>query len=196
MIFSFGSSVCKCFEDSTYFVIGVLAPDFLQKFYNYTDFWITVLRTAHYVINDFVFFLLNFVVDIVLVVSVRKDLAQKKKLTKKMTKKSKENYKKIDEIKKAQDDTSKLIIFTFFLLVICRIPELAFELHFLFINLNESMYSYNSLCLTTGLCSTLKDNAQFLYMFTYCLNILLYYRFNKNFRLAFKYFFKLDKQYS
>ena len=194
-MFSFGSSVFKLFEEPTLFVKGVPEKDFIMAYYHYKAFWITVIRTVHYVINDFVIFLVNFVVDLVLVFKVRKDLAQKKKLTKKLAGTSSgANHKKIDEIKKAQDDTSKLIIFTFFLLVVCRLPELAFELHFLFFQYNYDFNSYYYICITSGFCTTLKDTAHFFYIGTYCANIFIYYQFNKNFKQALRDFFKMEKK--
>lgn len=192
-VFSFVSSIFKCFEDSSVTEL-YFNKAFVKNFYNYTDAWITIVRTVHYVINDFVLILFNFVIDLVLVVKIRKELSQKKQLTKKMVERfdsSKSTYrKKIDEIKKAHDDTNRLIIWALCLFMVCRLPELVFELHFLFLKPSDDMFSYNSICLSDGLCSILKDTTQFLYMFSYCVNIFLYCKFNKKFRQAFNDFFK------
>ena len=195
LIFGFGTTFCKIFEDSSYLTDDQY--EIVKVFYNYQDDWITIVRSIHYVVNDILVFSLNFGIDVALVIKVRKDLAKKKKLVKRIaesSKKSKKKNKNIDDIQKAQEDTNKMILLSLVLFLLCRLPELSFELHFLF-NLDlpnlGPIFSYRVICLESGLCGIFKDTSQFLYIFTYCLNILLYYKFNKNFRLAFRDFFKM-----
>ena len=163
------------------------------SFYFMNRQWIVIMNTVHIIVTDFFIFFLNLIFDLCLVVHIRKELSKKKKLILKSSSK-KGQAKKLKEIKKAHDDTNKMVILSLSLYILSRLPELIFEMH-LFIRYEKTtIYAYEYICLVDGFCYLIKDFTRFLYIITYCLNIILYYKYNRNFRLGFRNFFRLKIQ--
>ena len=102
----------------------------IMVFYN-SKYWVAIVYLVHFIINDLVIFLLSLTVDIFLVIRIRQALAKKKKLNLKTLKTSKSNLsqttKNLNEIKKAYDDTNRMVLMSLGLYVVCRLPELAFK---------------------------------------------------------------------
>ena len=185
------TSMCKLFEDSG--SIETHPIETIKAFYNYLSPWVTVLHVGHYVLNDGVLFVINLVVDIMLVRRMRANLAKKLVFVKNFTEASGQSDKdkqKRDEIEKANSDGNKLIVSSLVFFVFCRLPEAAFELHLLFIGIGD-LNSYYRMCISKSFCSLLRDISQFFYIISYSFNLLLFYKFNKNFRLACRHFFRL-----
>ena len=187
LVFGFVSSFYETLEDNSFlFSLRLFGYPAIMVFYN-SQYWVAVVHEIHFFINDSVIFILNLIVDLLLVIQIRKDLAKKKKINLKTLKasKSKQSHtrKTLNEIKKSYDDTNKMVLLSLGLYVVCRLPELAFEIHLFLFKRSSRVGSYSFLCLY-GLCVFQKDFSQFLYLFSYCLNIISYYKYNKNFRLA------------
>ena len=199
LAFGFSTSFVKLFEDSSFTSISAaqLGINVLKMFYMYSETWISIVNTIHYVVNDFVLFFFNLVIDLMLVTAIRKNLAPKKRSILKSKETKKKNKTKLDEIQKSHDDTNKMVILSLVLFVMCRLPELAFEVHLLFFIMDPYPRRYSKYCITNNFCLFLKDITQFLYMFSYIMNVILYYKYNKNFRDAiqnqFSFFFKKKK---
>ena len=149
---------------------------------------------VHIVVNDLVIFLHNLIIDVLLVVQIRKDLSAKKRVVLRLQQSSPQTAaKKIQDIMGSYDDTNRMVVLNLALFVLCRLPELAFESHLvLFKYKSESAtgMTYENMCIEYKICYLMKDLTRFLYMFSYCANFLLYYKFNKNVRLAFKDLFR------
>ena len=199
LVFGFGTSFVKFLEDNSFTEMNV-GWSLIQNFYMYLESWITVIHLAHYVLNDFIMVLINLVIDILLVIDIRKNLSHKKKSILKLIKENKNSARtkqKLDEIQKSHNDSNKMVIISFILFVLCRFPELAFEVHLATLRVKEDGKYYSFNCLIYNICGLLKDTTQFLYSFSYCLSIFIYYKYNKNFRSAckdqFKKIFKAKK---
>ena len=134
----------------------------------------------------------NTIIDHKLVKLIRRDLAIKKiniEITTTSTKK-----KKLEEIQTAQANANKLIIYTFLIYMLCRLPELAFYVFLLFLKSDDVFsLSFTSIC-QTSICYLARNCIQYLYMLSYTTNIFFYYKFNKPFRFGLKLLFKSKKK--
>ena len=144
----------------------------------------------HYVINDFFLYAFNLIVDILLVRKIRGDLKFKKTFLK-------ENFNKncnqnsvllkkfndgLNEIAKAERGTNKLLIYSFFVYTFCRFPELCFYLYILLADKSQQFIMHTLGPLTINV-------VEYLYIVSYSFNLFFYFKFNKNFRDAFKNLF-------
>ena len=147
--------------------------------------WFIAIYSIHYLLNDSVLLLLNFVIDLKLFFVIRRDLATKRfNIEQRNSSKSTAGSKSLDDIEKSESNINKMVIYSFLVYLICRVPELVFYLHLLFIENNQLRYfDYYTFC-QISLCYLLINLIQYLYMLSYLTNIFFYYKFNKTFRLA------------
>ena len=171
-------------------------------------FYVTIY-VFHYIFNDFILLLINLIIDIRLVIEIRRDLKSKKDFAIKNHDKSSatttatttttttENnaileakYKeKLNDIKKANKNTIKMIVYSFMLYFFCRFPELCFYLYLIF------AYKFDLFIIHT--LGPLGVNVvEYIYVVSYSFNIFFYFKFNKNFRTAFKNLFKKENSKS
>ena len=158
----------------------------------------SVIYVLHYILNDFVLLLINLIIDILLVRVIRKDLKSKKKFANQNydNNNSSENnnqnaiieakYKaKLDEIKKANRSTIKLIVYSSILYLTCRLPEVCFFLFMIFANKNNQYLIH-----TLGPLGV--NVVEYMYVLSYSFNILFYLKFNSQFRKGFKNYFNMN----
>ena len=154
--------------------------------------WKAALYSIHYIINDLVLLVFNLVIDIILVVRVRKNLKKKEHFSAESTE-SKNDLKK--KRKSVKNDTNKIIIYQVILFLICRFPELIFYMHFLFFSfydfdssLSESHFYYAYICTGLSYCYYLANVLQFLYNLSYSVSVYFLYKFNKSFNQGFRHY--------
>ena len=170
------------FGKSYNFTGGGYGYRLFASIYNTLTEWIIVMSTVHIVLNNLVLFLLNFLIDVLLVVHVRKDLSKKKRSV--VNESTTKSTKKLDDIKKARLDTNRMIVLSLLLFFITCAPELSLELYFVFAKFEAIPYSFTNICMADGLCKLMKSFCRFLYLLSYCVNVLLLYKYNKNIRTA------------
>ena len=134
--------------------------------------------------------ILNLLVDILLVRIIKRDLKFKKEIIDKLNRsssakeKSKSEQAKYKTIIEADKNTNKMIVYSFLLYLICRLPELCLYFYFIFSNRYNAfvMHSFGPVAINV---------VEYMFVLSYSFNLLFYYKFNKNFRDAFKNFFTL-----
>ena len=150
--------------------------------------WFRILHCVHYVFNDFILVVINIVIDILLVKLIRRDLRIKLNFSINSLSIKPDHMKKtLEEVKKAEENTNKMIIFLFLIYFLCRIPELIFSiiLLFRFIKIKDTFFKMCSLTV----CQLLNNIIQYTYMLSYITNIFFYIKFNRPFRHGLKCFF-------
>ena len=112
------------------------------------DVWVLIINTIHTIANDVVIFSLNFIINFLMVIRVREDL-------------------------------TKMVVLNLVLYFLCQMSELLFELQLLFFYKKpegsdiDYKLDYQHICLFKRLCNLLKDRTRFLYVLSYCMNIVL-----------------------
>ena len=145
MIFGFVSSISELGigEELRMTIEGT--PEFFS-FYNCTHLWIMILHTVNIIVNDLVLFLITLIIDLLLVVHIRKELSKKKRILISIHETSglgkSKKLKKLQQIKNSHEDTNKMVVSSLVLFLICRLPELTFEAHLLFLSFKSSNYTY------------------------------------------------------
>ena len=188
--FSLLTCVCKVFELSTklIYVVSIENPGFnILKMRDHK--WFAVIYIMHYFINDGLFFLMTFFVDIKLFLLVRRDLALKKVNT--LFNNSAQESKKLASINKAESEMNKMVVSSFVFYLLCRLPELAFYFHLILLRGFSIQNSEYFIFCQFSLCSLLMNIIQYLYMISYSTNIFFYFKFNKQFRTGMKNFLKI-----
>ena len=142
----------------------------------------------------------NLIVDILLVVHIRKDLKKKALFSVSDSGKSKADLEKRQKEKKSTErKTNKLIVYQIIMYVFCRLPELVYYIHFAFFLKGDAIdtvsMEYFRLCSSFNLCLLASNVIQYLYALTYIFSVYFFYKFNKNFKLATKEYF-FSKFYS
>lgn len=197
LIFSFGISYNKLLEykiieskyddddDETENIVE--APKPAGPDISYEKFWPSY-SLVHYILNNLVFILLNLIIDLLLVLQMRKQLKVKAINAKAFHKSSSRKNSlilsnKLNEILKAETELNKMILYMFLIYLICRLPEL-----FSFLVLKERLlFKVTSYIYTARYIYSLQTNiVHFFYLVSYLFNIFFYYKFNKFFRQAFK----------
>ena len=147
---------------------------------------------SHYAINDGLALLLNLIIDVMLVVHIRSDLSKKLEISGHSGKKEIEKKKKEKET--TERKMNKMIVYQLILYFFCRLPELVFYAHFLFLKLPTDLtvfdFPYIFFCCESSFCSLLLNVIQYVYMVSYSLNVYFMYQFNKTFRTALKQYLK------
>ena len=190
------TSFCKIFEFSTsdHYYSSLEYPVF--KILSQMEMpWFQTIYILHYFLNDLVFLVINFIVDLKLFAGIRKNLDLKRKnlgsseLDSAGQRQNSQNSKKLDEIKKTQSNTNKLIVYSVVVYLFCRVPELVFYIHLITIRANPSagfdFLDYKTFC-RISLCYLMINIVQYLYMISYLTNFFFYRKFNKNFRKGFR----------
>ena len=155
-------------------------------------FLFKIIYLVHYIFNDFLILAITFYVDILLVIVIKKDLKKKKNFKRKAKSKNKIDD---EEVKK---NLKKMIIYTLIVIAFCRLPELSLYLFMLFFNFSTTdsvdLYKNRSMfdICQIDLCPLLINIIQFMYHCSYLTNLFFCYKFNKNFRRAFREFFHLN----
>ena len=175
----------------------------------YFGFSVThVFYFIHYILNDFVLLIINLAIDIKLAGVIRLDLKLKEQVQSRLEhipsshvyQLSKDGHtnKHVDmanERKQTEQKINSMIISSLLVYFICRVPEMASSFFTYFFSSYQS--GLRSDCSLLKLCNLFFDSVQYIYMISYILNIVFYYRFNKNFRHGFKHFFdSLKKKFS
>ena len=188
-IFSFSllSCSCKFFEYLTYDVDQESAeyPELVIKWISNSAAVISIY-VVHYLLNDLVLLLLNFVIDLKLFLVVRRNLAAKKEnLMNKSEKNDRSLPTKLKEIKNSMTNSNKLVIYSFLVYIFCRLPELVAYMHVLFLRSDSKhVFSYWDFC-GDSLCALVVNVIHYLYMISYITNSVFYYKFNQKYRQAF-----------
>lgn len=182
VIVAFGTSWNKLSEyHISYISFGIENPFFLLDLNNKP---FVCIYFFHYIFNDAILFLVNLIIDILMVINVKKDVRLKKgvlsKQSKILTKLNKE--KQIDSIKNISEDLNKMIYMSLMVFFICRLTELI--IYMLFVT--ELKYSTPMLQLLLFFTDKkLSSISHFIYVFSYALNFFFYFKFFKDFRKSF-----------
>ena len=84
------------------------------------------ITLIHYMINDFVLFMCQLIVDIALVVQIKRDLHQKRtKIKSTMNRKDENAQKKLDYLSHVSNETNRMIVYSLLLNAFYRLPEFA-----------------------------------------------------------------------
>ena len=168
VILSLVTCSCKIFEFSTRQTRAqdLEYPEFSILLAN-SHIWFQIIYAFHYLLNDFFLLVLNFSVDLKLVLVIRRNLRKKRANIKALdTHSTTDNPRKaaLEIVEKAESNTNKLIGYTFIIYLFCRIPELIFYLSLLFFHpVDGDVSSFAYICFNT-LCYLLVNSIQYLYM--------------------------------
>ena len=156
----------------------------------------------HFIFNDLIRITVNFFIDICLVRLIRSNLSQKQAIGDKLMttselseipqKSLKTKTKNDKEKEEAEKKTNSMIIYSLCLYILCRIPELTGYIFVYFYKI--TLYEGGQGCLSLKFCYLITEVTEFFYMLSYLMNVVIYYKFNKNFRLGFIHFFKKNQQ--
>ena len=160
-----------------------------------SDDLVTYVYFFHFVLNDCVLLLINFVIDVKLVLVIRRDLKQKLVFQKTS---AKSRIKLLKKKRTIVFKTNFMIALNVVIYSFCRFPELLANIFFYFYRTklesdNNSVGDMPLNCETLILCYLLANSVEYLYMLAYLFNMIIYYKFNKNFRIGFRNFFGLKK---
>ena len=142
----------------------------------------------HYILNDFVLLTINLTIDILLVKEIKKDLKLKLETKKKTSTNENRLNDFLKEKSKIEHKSTLMIIFSFIIYLICRLPELV-NIFFVYFIHSYNLLTLHNYCSDLRLCYLLSNTIEFFYTLSYMFNIFIYYNFNKNFRNGFKTFF-------
>ena len=135
----------------------------------------------HFLFNDFILLIANFLVDIFLVKNMRSLLKKKKEFNRKIyhesNKKNQEALSNLKEIKSSEKSTNKMLIYSFVTFFFCRFPELCVYLYLATPFYNQTII-YN-------FAPMLINIIHYLYILSYSTNLFFYKKFNHYFRDAF-----------
>ena len=113
------------------------------------------------------------------------------KLTKGLTNNAQSDKEKLSEeskkIKSAEKKANALIVTNIFIYLVCRLPELFATVYFF---IQEILFSTPSLCYLNIIWYLISNTIEYIYMLSYLFNILIYFKFNTNFKKGFRNFFK------
>ena len=157
-----------------------------------------IISLFHLLFNDLFILVLNLIVDILLVIELKRNLRAKKNTYKRSLKSYSKSYlgnsdshtnlinmirHKLKEIAESEKNSDKLVIYSLVVYLACRIPELiAYTLLFI------PVVGYEC---SIDLCPLLFSAVSYMYNLSYCTNLYFYFKFNKNFKMAFKNFFNI-----
>ena len=143
-----------------------------------------LLYLTRYLLNDLIRHVLNLLVDIALVREIKLNLNKKKLFHKKLLHASngtnKDAAKKLHDIRKTHKNSNKLIVFSFLVYIICRLPELVV---YLYLATKSQEKSDQILMMTFG--PLLVNIIQYLYILSYSTNLFFFIKFNNAFKTAF-----------
>ena len=149
--------------------------------------WVVYVYFGHYIFNDFVILATNLAIDIKLVIVIRQDIKKKmeflaldSELAQKMMKKRKSIHSKINS----------MLVINILIYVICRLTELLAYVFFYLYEPSSDQMTGTKNCDFVILCYLIANSVEYVYMTAYTFNILIYYKFNTNFRRGFHNFFK------
>ena len=172
-------------------------PQFTLNSYQYVSFGTfyklsTYFYFFHYIFNDLVILIMNMFIDIKLVVVVRRDIKQKLAF---QTSSSQSRLKLLQKKEKIIKKTNSMILVNLVLYLFCRLPELGSHIFFyVYHNLKPSDHQkVLKQCSDLLFCYLLANSIEYLYMLAYLFNILIYYKFNSNFRIGFGNLFGLKR---
>ena len=153
----------------------------------------------HYTTNDFIILLVNFIIDIKLVMVIKEDL--KKKLRFMTTNESSQGQNSRTESilkkkKSVENKSNMMIILNFFTYLLCRVPELLGKIFFYFSDDPNFTLSGFKSCTLEIFCYLLSNTIEYLYMLSYSFNIFFYYHFISNFRTGFRRIFRFYQKKS
>ena len=143
-----------------------------------------------------IFFILivNLIYDILMVGIIKSDLKQKLENKRKLKNKSQSRSENNDIETKIKNEMKKknsierkanaMILVTVAIYKACRLPELTgVFLQYFF----HSIFYYS--CQGQLICYVISNLTEYIYMYSYCFNIIIYYKFNSFFNKGFKNFF-------
>lgn len=145
--------------------------------------------------NSFVIVVINFVLDIFLIIKIKK---LKKKFFAVFSR-SRSTY--IDALKHKEMNLFKMVIFTGLANFFLRIPELIGSImkylkYFLAYKqfkyrLTDSINIFVDMCVHMDLCTEFQSMAEVIYLISFSVDFVIFYVYNKSFRLALKRLFKI-----
>ena len=196
---SFLFSIEKIFEYRTkHYYLSQLEYPQLNIFHLIDEkkWFILFIYCFHYILNDFILLLINLIIDIRLVILIRKDLNSKKGFALKNFNQNNHQLneilknklnKTLDEIHLAEINTNKMIIYSFILYLFCRLPELCLYFYLILCgtNINFIIHSFGPVAINL---------VEYIYVLSYSFNLFFYFKFNKNFRDAFKNLLNIHHQ--
>ena len=158
---------------------------------NFSHFTISiVLHLAHYILNDFLLLIINLIIDIFLVVHIKRDLKKKiENKLKAMNANSMYDAKKMKEMlckkKSVEKKANALVLSNMVIYGLCRLPELLAMIYFF---IHDAVFPSQMYCLMQLFCYLLSNTIEYIYMISFLFNILILYKFNTNFKKGFKNF--------
>ena len=136
----------------------------------------------HYILNDLVILAIVLVIDIRLILVVKRSLSQKIQVrisfqnldsvatnTSASSKRLKEEY---DNKKSIENKANAMIVANMVLYLICRVPEMA-ATFFYYFHLFRSSSGVLIACLNTSFCYQLANTIEFFYILSYLFDILI-----------------------
>ena len=162
--------------------------------------WLKTFSIIHYTFNDVVLFLVQMIIDILLVIQIKKDLHMKKQSLKTLLKsKQDESSKKLEYLSHVSQEANRMILYFLVLNAFFRLPEFSLNIYLNaffvpeFKPINE-LSSFSWLCYNQ-LCILLIFLIQFIYLLSYSSYIFFYFKYNKSFRNGFwQFFFRSQKK--
>ena len=158
----------------------------------------TVFYFLHYILNDFLVLIINLFIDIKLVFEIKKNLTKKLKFYEFNSVKSASSLVRKLEItrlkeelikkRKTENKANEMIIIIVFIYLFCRLPEFVGIFYFYF---KPYLSNFQASCRNSSICYFISNVVEYFYMLSYIFNIVLYYKFNSNFRKGFRLFFHL-----
>ena len=148
---------------------------------------------SHYILNDFILLFLNLIIEILLVLHIKRDL--KIKVTNKLNNTNFdsdiEKAKLVEELKKKKSVEVKvntLVITSLAIYIFGRMPELIGVFYFYF---EAAFIGDDDKCTRDVFCYLLYNTIEYVYVIFYLFNILIYYKFNSNFKKGLRNLFRL-----
>ena len=146
-------------------------------------------------LNDLIILILNFFIDICLVLVIKSDLRKKILNKQKQSVKSHAVQTNLEKRKLREEEDKKtsvekkanaMMVMSFFIYILCRTPELVgvFTLYY-FSKISEKY------CGSFILCTLIANLIEYMYMLSYIFNIFIYYNFSTFFNKGLKNFFGL-----
>ena len=179
-------SSSKIFEYSTDFnVYDSPSPFRVSVEYFSKNASSSVFYLSHYIFTDFFLLLVNILIDLFLVRKVKSDLKVKNRnQMEKMNEASTfEKNKLTEELKRNKSVKKKanaLVICNIVVYVVCRLPEL---IGIFWEFLQPKMISATDfICQFNILCYLIYNTIEYVYMISYLFNIVIFYKFNNNFK--------------
>lgn len=182
--FGFVISINKIFEyDAEADRLFIREGPVLFNNVNHLSYWFIAIFVIHYVLIDLVCLVINFVIDIFLATAIRDHIKQKRSNSIHLKNDQSDTDSKLDSV---EAKTNRMLFYLFFFYFICRLPELIFYMHLLFLSSDKNLVSqsWKYYCINK-LCTIESYLIEFIYLISYSFTILIYFKFNSKFSKGF-----------